>query len=129
MTNLDLLLTECNFGHYVQTRGLVRLGVLEVLCFEDLLVFFAVGWSAKAAKCKVWRAGPAEHVRDLSRCGVDTWTRREQQILRTINKEESSIPSATTFLTRERPIVDIWREMVRDGIGRMHEESQRSVRT
>jgi hypothetical protein len=43
---LDFLFAKRNFGDDVKTGGLVRFRILQILCFEDVLVFFAVvTWS------------------------------------------------------------------------------------
>jgi hypothetical protein len=78
----------------------------------------------------VWGAGPYEHVHGLNRCrwildaSRTTNTEEDHQI-----DVERCIPGASPLLTRERSVVDIWREMVRDRVWRMHEESQSSVGT
>lgn len=43
-TNLDLLLAKCDFADNLQTRGLVWLGVDQVLGLENVFVLLAVGW-------------------------------------------------------------------------------------
>lgn len=46
MAYLDFLFAKRDFGDDVKTGRLVRFWVLEIFCFEDVLVFFAVvTWS------------------------------------------------------------------------------------
>lgn len=58
MAYLDFLFAKRDFGDDFKTGGLVGLRILQILCFEDVLVFFAVmTWSVGDVQMVGFAAG------------------------------------------------------------------------
>ena len=120
-TNLHLLLAKRNFADNLQTRGLVRLRVDQILGLENVFVFLTMEQGQRLG-CGVGGVMGAAEVLPCVHVARATASNAQHERWDGMTWRKQNVRSASAFLTSERLVVDIWRHLVRDGFRRMYKK-------